>query len=569
MKNLSKILSIIKKIDLNYKLYFIFFISLTFLVSLFEILGLSLILPLLDLLLIGTDSKIYEILINNQLIDLSSQTIESLTQLILIIIIFIYTIKFIVNLIWTSFVNKFSAKIQNNIASKLISIYINEDYSNFTKKNKGDFLRNLNSDVSYTVNLMLNNLNLFNEMMLIVFILGLFLFLKPVLMIYIFLFLIILFLLHTKLTKKSLQNLGSNRAFYQSEMLNKLNQIFAAVKEIKLSKLENKYISDFNYNFLKFNQKILRISFLNSLPKPTIEIVFVIFFCILIFVFSVNSSSELFISYLPDLAVLALGIIKILPSISRSLILKQNITANSKALNTVFTDLQNNFKTIENKNTLQENIMFGKEIELKNIFYRYDNKENFVLNDINLKIKKNECLGIYGRSGSGKTTLIDLISGLLKPEKGKIYIDEQALKESNLYNWQKKISYVSQNFYIFNDTIKNNIIFFDQKNFNQEKFNKAVKISQLDEVGEGFFNQIVGETGSLLSGGQNQRIAIARSIYQDKEIIIFDEPSSMLDEETKIKFLKELSYLKKDKTIIIISHDKETLEFCDKKFEIN
>ena len=141
--------------------------------------------------------------------------------------------------------------------------------------------------------------------------------------------------------------------------------------------------------------------------------------------------------------------------------------------------------------------------------------------------------------------------------------------KSPIYIVGKKISYVSQNFYIFNDTIKNNIIFFDEKNFDKEKFDKAVKISQLNEKRESFFDQIVGETGSLLSGGQNQRIAIARSIYQDKEIIIFDEPSSMLDEETKIKFLKELSYLKKDKTIIIISHDKETLEFCDKKFEIN
>ena len=299
MKNLSKILSIIKKIDLNYKLYFIFFISLTFLVSLFEIIGLSLILPLLDLLLIGKESKIYEILINNQIIDLSFQTIESLTQIILIMIFLIYLIKFFTYLVWITFVNKFSAMMQNNIASELINGYIHEDYSKFTKKNKGDFIRNLNSEVSHTVNLMLMNLNFFNEMMLIVFILALFLFLKPVLMIYIFLFLIILFLFHTKLTKKSLQNLGSNRAFYQSEMLNKLNQIFAAVKEIKLSKLENKYINDFNYNFLKFNQKILRISFLNSLPRPTIEIVFVIFFCILIFVFSLNSSSELlFLTYL-------------------------------------------------------------------------------------------------------------------------------------------------------------------------------------------------------------------------------------------------------------------------------
>ena len=565
MDNIRKIFLIIKSIKFDYKLYFSLFLILTFLVSIFEILGLSLIFPLLDFLLKGETSQIYLKIQSIDIVDLSSYKKDSFIQLILLAIVSVYLLKFFIYLFWIYFVNRFSALIQNKLASKLIQNYINEDYSTFTKKNKGEFIRNVNSEVSHTVSVMLMGLNLLNELVLIVFILGLFLYIKTTIMIYILVFLLLLFLLHNKLTKNSLSKLGLKRSFYQSEMINKLNQIFNAIKEIKLSSLERKYVKDFSYNFSKLNQKVLKISFLNSLPRPIIEIIFVILFCITIFVLTINQTNNQQLDYIPNLAVLALGIIRILPSLSKSLMLKQNISANSKAVSIVFEDIQKQVKILseDEKNYFP----FKEEIELRNISFNYQNSENKILKNINLKIRKNECFGIFGKSGIGKTTLVDLVSGLLEPTSGKILVDGSTIDDRSLRSWQNKISNVSQNFYIFNDTIKNNVTFFDNENFDENKFDKALKISQLENL-KNISDDLVGESGSLLSGGQNQRIAIARAIYLDKEIIIFDEPSSMLDDETKKLFLKEIKDLKKYKTIIIISHDRETLEICDKKYEI-
>lgn len=565
MDNIRKIFSIIKFIKFNYKLYFSLFLILTFLVSIFEILGLSLIFPLLDFLLKGETSQIYLKIQSIDIVDLSSYKKDSFIQLILLGIVFVYLLKFFIYLVWIYFVNRFSALIQNKLASKLIQNYINEDYSTFTKKNKGEFIRNVNSEVSHTVSVMLMGLNLLNELVLIVFILGLFLYIKTTLMIYILIFLLLLFLLHNELTKNSLFKLGLKRSFYQSEMINKLNQIFNAIKEIKLSSLERKYVKDFSYNFSKLNQKVLKISFLNSLPRPIIEIIFVILFCITIFVLTINQTNNQQLDYIPNLAVLALGIIRILPSLSKSLMLKQNISANSKAVTIVFEDIQKQVKMLSEDE--KKYFPFENEIELRNISFNYQNSENEILKNINLKIRKNECFGIFGKSGIGKTTLVDLVSGLLEPTSGEILVDGSPIDDTSIRSWQNKISNVSQNFYIFNDTIKNNVTFFDNENFDENKFDKALKISQLEKL-KNISDNLVGESGSLLSGGQNQRIAIARAIYLDKEIMIFDEPSSMLDDETKKLFLKEIKDLKKHKTIIIISHDKETLDICDKKYEI-
>ena len=568
MKNIKKIFLLLSKLNFNYKLYVLTFICLSFIVSLFEIMGLGLILPLLDSLINEGQNRFIELIRDNKFINFENNDKFLILKILTLLIFCIYLIKFFVNVSWIFFINKFSAKTQNDIASSLIKEYLYEDYANFIKRNKGDFIRNLNSEVNYAVSLVIMSLNLFNEIVLIIFISSFFFLIKPVVTIYFFVILLLLFIFHALITKNKLNKLGTLRSYYQSEIINKLNQIFSAIKEIKLSKIEDTYINDFNYNFNKFNQQLLRVSFLNSLPKPVIEIVFVSFFCSLLFFYLLNQEIEIFLSFLPELAVMILCLIRILPSISKSLILKQNITTNSKALDIVLQDLKNNSIFFKEMRQMEEGISFNNLIELKQISFKYDNSNTYILKNFDLKINKNSCLGIYGKSGVGKTTLVDIICGLIEPQDGQIYIDNKELNNFNKSNWQKKISYVSQNFYMLNDTIKNNITLFNNKPLDQIKFDKAINISQLNFKKNMLHNQKIGETGNFLSGGQNQRIAIARAIYQDNEILIFDEPSNMLDKETKTVFLSHLAKLKKNKTIIVVSHDEETLDICDEKIEI-
>ena len=184
-----------------------------------------------------------------------------------------------------------------------------------------------------------------------------------------------------------------------------------------------------------------------------------------------------------------------------------------------------------------------------------------------MTLLKNKIIGISGKSGSGKSTLVDLITGLLKPNKGQILVDEMIdIHDGNLFNWQK-IGYVSQQVFLLDDTVTNNIGFgFNDEDIDIGKVHKVLKDVQLYDYfnyQEKKFQTIVGERGVRLSGGQVQRIGIARELYRDPELIIFDESTSALDLNTENQILDSIKSLRKNKTIIIISHRQNTLKICD------
>ena len=197
------------------------------------------------------------------------------------------------------------------------------------------------------------------------------------------------------------------------------------------------------------------------------------------------------------------------------------------------------------------------------------------MENINIIINKGEIVGVIGDNGSGKSTLCNLLLGLLKPEKGSIIIDDKINIHDSYQGYKKNLSFVPQKIYLINDTIKNNIMFGSEndeiKNFN---VNKVKILSQLlafnlKDSSDDIFDYKIGEDGSKLSGGQKQRIAIARALYKDTEILIMDEPNNNLDSQIEIKIMEDLVNLSTNKTIIIITHNPETLKHCNKVIEIN
>ena len=261
---------------------------------------------------------------------------------------------------------------------------------------------------------------------------------------------------------------------------------------------------------------------------------------------------------------------RMIPSVNRILSSLQQMKYYSSTVNKIHNELTKNKEFRKNNSNLEPCLI--SQIDIENLSFRYDPEKNFVLDDINLKIKKGETIGIVGESGSGKSSLVDLVNGLLKPSNGVIKIDGQDI-QNNLPQWQKNIGYVGQEIFLLDTTIKKNVAFeFDENKIDEPKVRGVIKVAQL----ESFVNELplgintkVGERGIQLSGGQKQRIGIARALYNDPDFLIFDEATASLDDKTEKEVMKSIYTLKGEKTLIIVAHRTSTLSNCDKVYEIN
>ena len=217
-------------------------------------------------------------------------------------------------------------------------------------------------------------------------------------------------------------------------------------------------------------------------------------------------------------------------------------------------------------------LKFNNQIRLNLVNFKYESSSNYVLNKLNLTIKKGERIGIIGETGSGKSTLIDILMGLLKPTSGEFFVDNFDLyKKANsnyLYAWRKLIAHVPQNIFLNDSTIAENIAFgIDYKDID---FKKVRSVSQKAEIDyfikkcANEYNEKVGERGIRLSGGQRQRIGIARALYKNKKILIFDEATSALDNSTEFKVMNSINKLNRDLTFILVAHRISSLKDCDR-----
>jgi ATP-binding cassette subfamily B protein len=349
-----------------------------------------------------------------------------------------------------------------------------------------------------------------------------------------------------------------------AERIQSIQKSLIHVRQMLLTNTQEFYIN----NLLKSEKKIRQgekdIALLNTFPRIFFEMLAMIIIVSLIFI----SIFYLFIDknyILGSLAVVALASQRLLISLNNIYVSWVNITSAIYQSSEIADLLNERLFQINSKKKI---IKFNKKITFKNVSFKYRNSNYNVLDKINISIEKGSIVGIVGKTGSGKTTFLDLFCGLLKPQNGKIIYDDNNLFK-NLYSWQKQIAYVPQNIYLSDTSILENIIVDDvaKNKVNSVLLDKAARISELNQFITkipGGFNACIGDGGVRLSGGQCQRIGIARAIYKSSEILLLDESTSAIDYETEDSILKKIIAEYKMKTILIISHRPNSLKHCDK-----
>jgi ABC-type bacteriocin/lantibiotic exporter with double-glycine peptidase domain len=224
-----------------------------------------------------------------------------------------------------------------------------------------------------------------------------------------------------------------------------------------------------------------------------------------------------------------------------------------------------------NKLPEHHHLHYKELIKLENIQYQFSDSDAPLFKSVTVNIPKGSVFGITGKSGSGKSTLMKIISGLILPKQGQISIDNVVLNSGNIQSWQNQIGFVHQSPFIFNKSLQENISL--STSFDTEKLRKVIQLSGLEEFVNGLpqgIESTLGEQGSKISEGQKQRIAIARALYKEASVLLFDEATSSLDSSTEDIIIESLQNLKKQNvTIIIIAHQKRIIQLCDATFNID
>ena len=344
------------------------------------------------------------------------------------------------------------------------------------------------------------------------------------------------------------------------------DEAFSGIKDIKLRGTETEFIKKYSQPAKKFAEYSATSAVISLLPRYAIETL--AFGGLLLIVIFLISTSENFMSVIPLVALYALAGYRIMPGLQQIYHSIAQIRYNTPALDILLKDLKN---STYNKNITDGKLIslpkIKKEIEFKSVYFKYPNSNDQILENINVKIRSNSLTAFVGKTGSGKTTLIDILLGLLPINKGDILVDNIKLKEDNFSSWQKKLGYVPQNIFLTDDTLKNNIAFAVPDNqVDHKKIINAAKLAELENYISTLpdkYNTYVGEKGIRISGGQIQRIGIARALYYNPEIIVLDEATSALDNLTEKNIMDSLKKLSKSKTIIIIAHRLSTIKNCD------
>ena len=376
------------------------------------------------------------------------------------------------------------------------------------------------------------------------------------------------FLILDILFKKKLIEIGKELSLSSKKIFAFVSELFKGYKEIKILD-KQKFFKDRIIETSSIHaKKNVIMNVVKSLPRYVLE-VFIIASLMIFFIISFLNSGTI-VSSLPILGIFAAATLRLVPSITTIAGSLTIFRFCEYAIEKVFNDLKNKDNFNLHSNNKEKSLINFKNFEIKNLTFKYPDKEKNVFENLNFSFQKGDMIGIIGESGSGKSTLINIILGLINVDRKNLKVNGKILDE-DIYSWQNIFSYIPQESFLIDSTVEENIILNDNKSKNGDLKNILKNSGLIDTIEKNRLNlnTLVGENGIEISGGQKQRIAIARALYRNRQIIIFDEPTSSLDTESENQIIETIKKLKVNHTVIISSHKKSIINICDKIYEVH
>ena len=548
----------------------LFLLVMILIMALLDMIGVASILPFMAVLtnpdIIETNSFL------NNIFQISKNIgVENKQQFLFLLGIVVFSLL-VFSLIFKALTNYLQVRFvqlgQYNISKRLVEGYLNQPYTWFLSRNSADLGKTILSEVDQVVGSgIAPAIDLIAKGMVIIALITLLIIADPKLAIVVGFTLSAVYGLIFYLIRRYLNRIGKERLRSNELRYTSISEAFGAAKQVKVGGLEQTYIGRFSNPAQIYAMTQVYFKVLNQLPRFFLEAI--AFGGILLSILYLMGRSGNFNTILPIISLYVFAGYRLLPAIQQIYASFTRLTFVGPSLDKLHEDIKNlsPYKTNQDQAVLTLN----KKITFNNIDYNYPKSSRTILRNINLSINAKTTVGIVGATGSGKTTTVDIILGLLNPQKGNLKVDEKIITKQNSKSWQRSIGYVPQEIYLSDDTIAANIAFgVDDKIVKQEAVERAAKIANLHQfVIEELpkqYQTTIGERGVRLSGGQRQRIGIARALYHDPKLLILDEATSSLDNQTERAVMEAVNNLSKNITIIIIAHRLSTVMKCDKIF---
>lgn len=491
----------------------------------------------------------------------------------------VMTIIFILVVVFASSIRLFHTwvlvmlahKIGADLSQKAFDNTVNLPYEELIKKNSNDLISILFVKINLVViQIIAPCFSLITSVILTLWILSALILIEPMISISIFLSLACFYGMSILILKTKMLNQGSTINQEQNKVVGFLQEALGSLRDMILDNTQISYSDLYKSSDSSLRSAQAKIEFYRLSPRHIIEaFVMIIFALIALFLISSgNNSAE---SSVAIMGALAMGGIKLLPLFQNGYAGWAGIKSHHSLLIDTLT-LLNKPKASE-KVFGEDPLKFNQNIAFERVSFTYEGSRNKSLNNISIDISKGSRVGIIGSTGSGKSTFVDVLMGLLTPTSGKILIDGIQISDKNLISWRNKISHVPQSIFLTNTTIAENIglgIVKEKLDFNKIiEVAKGAKIHDVIESWPEGYNTVVGERGVKISGGELQRIGLARALYKDPEILILDEATSALDRSTENEVMQYIYDLKDTMTVFIVAHRESTLDECSLKIELS